>query len=95
MKKTLIRTVGKQILKLNLPTNEKMILMVLHMFSDGGRDRLTYEFIAERAGLLQWTTSLILHDLVVKGHIIVVPVEKKGTGYDHYSLSASFLSSLA
>ena len=94
MKKTMVRTVGKQILKLPLSTNEKMILTIIHMFSDGGRDRLTYEFIAERASLLQWTTSLILHDLVAKGYLASVPVEKKGTRYDHYSLSANFLSSI-
>lgn len=89
----MVRTVGKQILKLNLTTNEKIILTIIHMFSDGGRDRLTYEFIAERASLLQWTTTLILHDLVAKGYVSSVTVEKKGRSYEHYSLSATLLSS--
>ena len=89
-----IRTISKHIIRMNLSTAERMILLAVNIFGDGGRDRIDERFIADAAGLSNSVAEIIISDLRSKGLLSFVTVEKKGTTYNHHSLTASFLSSI-
>jgi hypothetical protein len=92
MKKTMVRSAAKIILNMNLITTDKLVLTIIFIFSCGSKDKLTIEFIAERAGLTCFMTNIVLESLIGKGHVTPVAVEKRGKRYVHYGLSASILS---
>jgi hypothetical protein len=89
-----IRMVNKYILNSRLSSSEKMIMLIVNIFSDGGRDRIDEQFIAERAGLSNSVAEMLVCDLITKGNLTFVAVQKKGSAYNHHSLTASFLSSI-
>lgn len=89
-----LRTVNKYILNSRLSNYEKMTMLVVSVFSDGGRDKIDEQFISERAGLSSSVAEMVICDLIVKGHLTFITVQKKGIAYNHHSVTASFLSSV-
>jgi hypothetical protein len=78
----------------SLSSSEKIIMLVVSVFSDGGRDKIDEQFISERSGLSSSVAEMVICDLIVKGHLTRIAVQKKGISYNHHSLTASFLSSV-
>ncbi len=69
-------------------------MLVVSVFSEGGRDKIDEQFICERAGLSSSVAEMIICDLIAKGHLTFIAVHKKGIAYNHHSIAASFLSNV-
>lgn len=71
-----------------------MILMLVAVYNDGGREKIDEDFIGERAGMSSSTAQIFIMDLITKGLLTFITVQKKGSEYNHHSLSAKMIADL-